>query len=92
MKKFPQVLLQRVPPVGRMVGEFRARQLEELTDRGECQAVLEGADAWLATYSTDAGEPTYLSDRRAVLFSKARCLARLGRTEEAAEARTQANQ
>jgi hypothetical protein len=57
----------------------------DLADRDECDAAVARADGWLA--SADGGGSPEL--RRRVILTKARCLRKLGRDDEARETERQ---
>ncbi|MBX5480482.1 MAG: FecR domain-containing protein [Myxococcaceae bacterium] len=79
------------PPVGMSMMEYRVRQMEHLADAGSCKRVLPRADAWVAEFVTDAGTPPDLELYRTVELTRARCLDKLGRHEEAKKVRQRWN-
>lgn len=78
------------PPVGMEVSEYRVHQLQRTADRGQCERVLERADAWMTEFGASPAVKSRLELSKAVLFTKARCLTKLGRTADAEKTRTQA--
>ena len=74
------------PPLGMSMEEHRARQLGRLADKNLCTRALARVDAWLEAYPED-GTPARAQLRRQVRFTQARCLAKLGRPDEAEKIR-----
>lgn len=78
------------PPVGMPVSEYRVHQLQRNADRGQCERVVEKADSWMTEFGADPKVLNRPVLAKAVLFTKARCLTKLGRTADAEKARQQA--
>jgi hypothetical protein len=70
------------PPIGMSMEEYRLKGLQKLADVGQCEVALGRADAWLEAYPGN-GTPKRFELRKQVLFTKARCLSKLGRSDEA---------
>jgi hypothetical protein len=71
-----------VVPLNMSAEQYRLRQLEGLADQGQCAEVLGRVE--LLLNHPNAGASAF--DRR-VLFTKARCLSKLGRGAEAQDIR-----
>lgn len=78
------------PPPGMPVAEYRVHQLRLAADRGQCERVVERSDAWLTEFGNDPKTKDLALLKKAVLFNKARCLSKLGRSDEAQKVRIQA--
>lgn len=78
------------PPVGMPVSEYRVHQLQRNADRGQCERVVERADSWMTEFGADPKVLNRPVLAKAVLFTKARCLTKLGRTADAEKVRQQA--
>lgn len=74
------------PPAGMSVAEYRVRQMERLADAGRCKHALLRGDEWVKTFVVDAGS-TDLNLYRLEEMTRARCLDKLGRREEARKIR-----
>lgn len=79
-----------VPPVGMPMSEYRVHQLQRTADRGQCDRVVERADAWVVEFGANPAVQNRVALKKAVLFTKARCLTKLGRTADAEKTRLEA--
>ncbi len=75
------------PPLGMSMREHRVRQMERLADLGQCEKMLERAQAWHLEFG---GQADAKDLQRTVFLTEARCLAKLERHEEAEAARHRA--
>lgn len=79
------------PPPGMPVAEYRVHQLRLAADRGQCERVVERSDAWLGEFGADNTVKDLPTLKKTVLFTKARCLSKLGKNADAEKVRAQAD-